>query len=101
MRAPASVGQRVEEVDTPALLLDLDAFENNLKTLQQAAGGPNVSDAIAEAEKALGAPEALESKTLARIKFVGDDGYGAGCVGTPSNPGGYGGYPKTSSGVPI
>src|SRR3954467_11371420 len=38
MRAPASVGQRIEEVDTPALVLDLDAFENNLKTLQQAAG---------------------------------------------------------------
>jgi len=29
----------VEEVDTPALVLDLDAFESNLKTLQQAAGG--------------------------------------------------------------
>jgi 3-hydroxy-D-aspartate aldolase len=39
MRAPASVGQRMEEVDTPALVLDLDAFESNLKTLQQAAGG--------------------------------------------------------------
>ena len=32
-RAPASVGQRVEEIDTPALLLDLDAFEANLATL--------------------------------------------------------------------
>ena len=32
-RAPASVGQRLEEVDTPALVLDLDAFENNLNTL--------------------------------------------------------------------
>jgi len=32
-RAPASVGQRVEEVDTPALVLDLDAFEANLATL--------------------------------------------------------------------
>src|SRR4051812_35178111 len=39
MRAPASVGQRMEEVDTPALVLDLDAFESNLKTLQQAVGG--------------------------------------------------------------
>ena len=32
-RAPASVGQRVEEIDTPALVLDLDAFEANLATL--------------------------------------------------------------------
>ena len=31
-RAPAAVGQRVEEIDTPALLLDLDAFEANLAT---------------------------------------------------------------------
>jgi D-serine deaminase-like pyridoxal phosphate-dependent protein len=32
-RAPASIGQRLEEVDTPALVLDLDAFEKNLNTL--------------------------------------------------------------------
>lgn len=32
-RAPASVGQRLEDVDTPALVLDLDAFERNLQTL--------------------------------------------------------------------
>jgi D-serine deaminase-like pyridoxal phosphate-dependent protein len=32
-RAPARVGQRLEEVDTPALVLDLDAFEKNQKTL--------------------------------------------------------------------
>jgi D-serine deaminase-like pyridoxal phosphate-dependent protein len=31
--APAKVGQRLEEVDTPALVLDLDAFEKNQKTL--------------------------------------------------------------------
>ena len=31
--APAKVGQRLEEVDTPALILDLDAFEKNLHTL--------------------------------------------------------------------
>jgi 3-hydroxy-D-aspartate aldolase len=37
--APARVGQRLEEVDTPALILDLDAFEKNLNTLKQAAGG--------------------------------------------------------------
>ena len=31
--APARVGQRLEEVDTPALILDLEAFEKNQKTL--------------------------------------------------------------------
>lgn len=55
--------------------------------VQQAVNGPNVSAAIEEAEKALGAPEALESKTLARVKFVGDDGYGAGTVGPDGNGG--------------
>ena len=33
MRLPASVGLRLEEVDTPALVLELDAFERNLRTL--------------------------------------------------------------------
>ena len=33
MRAPAAVGKRLEEVDTPALILDLDAFEKNIRTL--------------------------------------------------------------------
>ena len=33
MRAPAAVGDRLEDVDTPALILDLDAFEANQKTL--------------------------------------------------------------------
>jgi D-serine deaminase-like pyridoxal phosphate-dependent protein len=33
MIAPATVGMRLEEVDTPALILDLDAFESNLKRL--------------------------------------------------------------------
>jgi D-serine deaminase-like pyridoxal phosphate-dependent protein len=37
-RAPASIGQRLEEVDTPALVLDLDAFESNLATLSRAVG---------------------------------------------------------------
>jgi 3-hydroxy-D-aspartate aldolase len=35
MRAPASIGQRLEEVDTPALVLDLDSFEKNLFTLKE------------------------------------------------------------------
>lgn len=37
--APASVGQQLEEIDTPALLLDLDAFEANLRTLNESLGG--------------------------------------------------------------
>jgi 3-hydroxy-D-aspartate aldolase len=32
-RPPAVVGQGVDEVDTPALLLDLDAFERNCNSL--------------------------------------------------------------------
>jgi D-serine deaminase-like pyridoxal phosphate-dependent protein len=38
-RPPVTVGQRLDEVDTPALVLDLDAFERNLETLQQAVAG--------------------------------------------------------------
>jgi D-serine deaminase-like pyridoxal phosphate-dependent protein len=38
-RPPAAVGQRLEEVDTPALVLDLDAFEANLAALNRAVGG--------------------------------------------------------------
>ncbi len=33
MRPPAQVGQPVEEVDTPALVLDLDAFQFNLELM--------------------------------------------------------------------
>jgi D-serine deaminase-like pyridoxal phosphate-dependent protein len=33
MKPPAEIGMRLEEVDTPALILDLDAFETNLKRL--------------------------------------------------------------------
>ena len=38
-RPPAAVGQRLDEVDTPALVLDLDAFEANLAALTRAVGG--------------------------------------------------------------
>ena len=38
-RAPAAVGQRLDEVDTPALVLDLDAFESNLAALQESVSG--------------------------------------------------------------
>ena len=39
MKAPAEVGMRLDEVDTPALILDLDAFETNLKRLADAVRG--------------------------------------------------------------
>ena len=39
MRPPASIGQRLEQVDTPALILELDAFEYNLRTLADMAHG--------------------------------------------------------------
>ncbi len=42
MRAPAAVGMRVEEVDTPALLIDLDAFERNLRRMQDAVAGRKI-----------------------------------------------------------
>ncbi|MEM7750600.1 MAG: alanine racemase, partial [Pseudomonadota bacterium] len=36
-RPPAEPGMPFEEIDTPALLIDLDAFESNLATLAAAA----------------------------------------------------------------
>jgi len=39
MKPPASIGQRLEQVDTPALILELDAFEYNLRTLADMARG--------------------------------------------------------------
>lgn len=41
-RPPAEVGMPLEAVDTPALLLDLDAFEKNLTRLAAAAAGAGV-----------------------------------------------------------
>lgn len=40
--APARPGQRIGEVDTPALIVDLGAFEANLKTLADAVAGRGV-----------------------------------------------------------
>ncbi len=37
-KPPAAVGQRLDEIDTPALILDLDAFEKNLAALQRSVG---------------------------------------------------------------
>ena len=42
MRPAASVGNRLEEVDTPALVLELDAFERNLRALAGAVKGRKV-----------------------------------------------------------
>jgi D-serine deaminase-like pyridoxal phosphate-dependent protein len=39
---PADIGMRLEQVDTPALLIDLDAFERNLDRLAQAVSGTGV-----------------------------------------------------------
>jgi len=40
--APARVGQRLDEVDTPALVVELDAFERNLRTLADSVKGKKV-----------------------------------------------------------
>ncbi len=42
MRPPAEVGQRFDDIDTPALLLDLDAFESNLKLMMTSVNGRRV-----------------------------------------------------------
>jgi D-serine deaminase-like pyridoxal phosphate-dependent protein len=42
MRPPASPGQDLAQVDTPALVIDLDAFERNQKTLFECVKGKNV-----------------------------------------------------------
>ena len=42
MRPPATVGMKLAEVDTPALILDLDAFEANLARVAQAVAGTGV-----------------------------------------------------------
>ena len=42
MRRPAAPGQRLDEIDTPALILDLDAFEANLRTLADVVRGTGV-----------------------------------------------------------
>ena len=39
---PAAVGATLEEIDTPALVVELDAFERNLKALARAVEGRGV-----------------------------------------------------------
>ena len=38
----ACVGDHVDQIDTPALILDLDAFERNVQLLQDALSGTGV-----------------------------------------------------------
>lgn len=42
MRPPADLGMPVDQIDTPALLIDLDAFERNLKRMADAAAAAGV-----------------------------------------------------------
>src|ERR1700756_2409018 len=39
IRPPAEIGMPLDEVDTPALVIDLDAFERNLRTLPERISG--------------------------------------------------------------
>ena len=39
MEAPAVPGMAVDDIDTPALVIDLDAFERNLKRMADAVAG--------------------------------------------------------------
>jgi D-serine deaminase-like pyridoxal phosphate-dependent protein len=41
-RPPAEIGMSLDEVDTPALIVDLDAFERNLKRLPERVGSSGV-----------------------------------------------------------
>jgi hypothetical protein len=41
-RPPAEIGMTLDEVDTPALIVDLDAFERNLRRLPERIAGTNV-----------------------------------------------------------
>ena len=41
-RPPAEIGMSLDEVDTPALVVDLDAFERNLKRLSERVAGTGV-----------------------------------------------------------
>lgn len=41
-RPPAEIGMSLDDVDTPALVIDLDAFERNLRRLAQRVGGSSV-----------------------------------------------------------
>ncbi len=46
-RPPAEIGMSLDEVDTPALVIDLDAFERNLRRLADRVAGSGVAAAPA------------------------------------------------------
>ena len=46
-RPPAEIGMTLDEVDTPALIVDLDAFERNLKRLADRVAGQRGAAAAA------------------------------------------------------
>src|SRR5690348_11018457 len=41
-RPPAEIGMTLDDIDTPALLVDLDAFERNLRRLAERVAGSGV-----------------------------------------------------------
>ena len=41
-RPPAEIGMPLEAVDTPALIIDLDPFERNLRRMAEAVAGTGV-----------------------------------------------------------
>ena len=42
IRPPAEIGMTLDEVDTPALVIDLDPFERNLRRLTDRVAGSGV-----------------------------------------------------------
>src|SRR6267142_2735620 len=92
IRPPAFVGQRVDEVDTPALVLELDAFERNLRTLADSVKGrplrvrphakthkcPEIAK-LQIAHGAVGAPKIARLAELSKRAHVGV------CVDHPDN----------------
>src|SRR3546814_9730739 len=85
-RAPAEIGMSLEEVDTPALLIDLDALERNLARMARAVEGSGArlrphskthkSPVIAGRQMALGAvgvrseEHTSELQSLMRISYA-------------------------------
>ena len=65
----ASVGDHIDQVDTPALVLDLDAFERNMKLLQDAVSSVGVR--LRPHAKSHKCPEiALRQIELGAVAFV-------------------------------
>ena len=77
---PPRVGDRLEDVDTPALILDLDAFEDNLRSMQALAeshgvglrphGKAHKCPAVALRQVALGAKGICCQKVSEALPFI-------------------------------